>query len=477
MRKLLPLWLLVVSISAAARQSPLSYDTPKGSPTVNGLSGFAKILCSAVFVSGRDENEAARNSAPFFMPNAERSQVTWTIDKELKAVTATFGTESRSAMFTGDQGCQIQNPDSPGIHFKPVKVTTTLPPADTQAWPMGDRIDDTAALKTRGSVTGANADLLQQAVDAVFADPAVLTQAFLVVHKGQIVAERYAPGVTKDTQLESWSMGKSLTATLFALLVKDGTYTIDQPAPVPLWRRPSDPRAPITNRHLLQMSAGLKFVGNQEPGGAPPATVLDHYYIYTGGIDAFTYSITRPVEFPAGTDGRYRNSDPLTIGYLVKRAVQARGEEYLTFPQRALFDRIGIRRQVLETDPYGNFLLTGYDYGTARNWARIGMLYLNDGMWQGQRILPEGWAKFVSTLAPAWKEPVYGGFFWINGDGGWNLPKDTYFAAGAGGQNTWIVPGHDLVIVRMGHNLLRGGQAARRATNTALSLVMQAVAK
>ena len=95
---------------------------------------------------------------------------------------------------------------------------------------------------------------------------------------------------------------------------------------------------------------------------------------------------------------------------------------------------------MLETDPYGNFLLTGYDYGTARNWARIGLLYLQDGVWQGQRILPEGWTTFVSTLAPAWKTPVYGGFFWINGDGNWNLPKDTYLAAGAGGQNTWIVP-------------------------------------
>jgi hypothetical protein len=233
---------LALATGAASRQSALSYDTPKGSPTVNGLSGFAKILCSAVFVSGRDDKEAATNSAPFFMPNAERAQVTWAIDRELKAVTATFGTESRSAMFTGDQGCQIQNPDSPGIHFKPVKVTSTLPSADTQAWPMGDKPEGPAN-------TGANADLLQQAVDAVFADPAVLTQAFLVVHKGKIVAERYAAGVTKDTQLESWSMGKSLTATLFALLVKDGTYTIDQPAPVPLWRRPSDPRAPITNRH------------------------------------------------------------------------------------------------------------------------------------------------------------------------------------------------------------------------------------
>ena len=457
------------SLAAAAAQSQSSYPTPKGSPTVNGLSGFAKILCSAVFISGRDDAEAAKDSAYFFMPREEQDKVTWAIEPQVKAVTATFGTESRSAMYTGDQGCVIQNPDSPGIHFKPVAVKTTLPPAESQPWPMGDKPD------AAPPQTGANADLLSQALDAAFADPNALTQAFLVVHKGRIVAERYAPGVTKDTQLESWSMGKSITGTLFALLVKDGTYKIDEPAPVPLWQRPGDPRAAITNRNLLQMSAGLKFVGNQEPGGSPATTVLDHYYIYTGGIDAFDYSITRPLEFPPGTDGRYRNCDPLTIGYLIKRAVQARGEEYLTFPQRALFDRIGIRRQVLETDPYGNFLLTGYDYGTARNWARIGMLYLNDGMWQGQRILPEGWTKFVSTLAPAWKTPVYGAFFWINGDGNWNLPKDTYLAAGAGGQNTWIVPGHDLVIVRMGFNLMRGGQNARRATNNALSLVMKAI--
>ena len=185
--------------------------------------------------------------------------------------------------------------------------------------------------------------------------------------------------------------------------------------------------------------------------------------------------ITRPPEFPPNTRGFYRNCDPLTITYLVKQAVMNRGDNILTWPQRMLFDKIGIRRQVLETDPYGNFLITGYDYGTARNWARIGMLYLQDGMWQGQRILPEGWSKFVSTPAPAWTRPEYGGFFWLNGVGNWNLPTETYFAAGAGGQNTWIVPSRDLVIVRMGH--MRGQGAARRPTNTALGLVMEAITK
>jgi CubicO group peptidase (beta-lactamase class C family) len=459
--------LAAASAVALAQQSPVGYPTPTGSPTDNGLAGFAKILCSAVFISGRTGEDVARNSAYFFMPRAEQNDVTWTVDRDARSASASRAGLTRTAKFHGDQGCIIDHREKPGIHFTPVPVRSRLPDAAAQPWPMGDRPD---ASPLPAGVDGAKLDA---ALDAAFADPAALTQAFLVVHRGRIVAERYAPGVTKDTQLESWSMGKSLTATLFALLVKDGTYTLDQPAPVPLWRAPGDPRGAITNRHLLQMSAGLKFVGNQEPGGTPPTTVLDHYYIYTGAIDAFEYSITRPVEFPAGTDGRYRNSDPLTIGYLIKRAVQARGEEYLTFPQRALFDRIGIRRQVLETDPYGNFLLTGYDYGTARNWARIGLLHLQDGVWQGERLLPEGWATFVSSHAPAWTRPEYGGFFWLNGTGNWNLPRETYLAAGAGGQNTWVVPSHDLVIVRMGH--MRGQGAARRATNTALGLVMQAV--
>ena len=225
----------------------------------------------------------------------------------------------------------------------------------------------------------------------------------VVVHKGRLIAERYCAGITKDTQLESWSMGKSITSTLFALLVKDGTYTLEQRAPVPEWQAPGDPRGAIRNIDLLRMSSGLRFIATQDSDYSPDKGYPDHFYIYTGAVNAFDYSVNVPLQFPVNTEGRYRNCDPLTIGRLVKQAVTKRGEEYLTWPQRALFDRIGIRRQVLETDPYGNFLLTGYDYGTPRNWARLGLLYLQDGMWQGTRLLPEGWAKFVSTPAPAWK--------------------------------------------------------------------------
>jgi len=453
------------AVTARQAAPAAAIPSPVGTPTENGLAGFAKILCSGVFVSGRTPEDTVHGSAYFFMPAAERDKVTWTVDREARLVRASSSGITREARFHGDQGCIIENPAKPGIHFKPVKVSTTLPDAMSQSWPMGDRAD---AAPFPAGVDRAKIDA---AVEAAFSNPDALTAAFLVVHKGRIIAERYKPGITKDTQLESWSMGKSLAATLFSLLVKDGTYTLEQPAPVPLWQRPGDPRAAIRNIDLLHMSAGLKFVGNQE--GAPANTVLDHYYIYTGGIDSYEYSITRPQEFAPNTRAFYRNCDPLTIGYLIKQAVTKRGEAYLTWPQRALFDAIGIRRQVLETDPYGNFLFTGYDYGTARNWARIGQLYLQDGMWQGKRLLPEGWAKFVSTLAPAWPRPVYGGLFWINGDGGWNLPRDAYFASGAGGQSTWIVPSHDLVIVRMGH--MRGQGAARAGTNRALGLIAEAV--
>jgi CubicO group peptidase (beta-lactamase class C family) len=458
---------VVATQAAAASQPERSRYIPEGSPVELGLAGYAKVLCSAVFVSGRDEKEAARNSGYFLMPPGLEDKPAWTVDRERKIVRMTLDGMTREARYYGDQGCIIHQKDNPRIFFTPVPVKTTLPDAASQPWPMGDATTD-EPLPSEIDRTK-----LDAAVDAAFADPAALTAGFVVVHKGRIIAERYMPGITRDTQLESWSMGKSITSTLFALLVGDKTYSLEQPAPVPAWRAPDDPRSRIRNIDLLRMSSGLRFIATQDPDYTPDKGYPDHFYIYTGAVDAFEYSMHKPLQFAVNTVGRYRNCDPLTIGYLVKQAVARRGEEYLTWPQRRLFDRIGIRRQVLETDPYGNFLLTGYDYGTPRNWARLGLLYLQDGMWQGQRILPEGWTTFVRTPAPAWKEPVYGGLFWINGDGGWNIPRDAYLMAGAGGQNTFIIPSHQLVVVRMGH--FRGAAAGRKTLNQAFTHLMAAV--
>jgi len=462
-------------VTALARQQPWTPparshhpDIPYQSPTTLGAASYAKIICSAVFVSGRDVEEAQKNSAYFLMAEPDRKKpVTLDVDRQAKRARATVDGITRAAALYGDQGCVIHPVGEDSVHFTPVPVKTTLPDAATQAWPMGD------APSKEPWPAGLDRAKVQTAVDLAFADPEGLTAAMVVVHKGQIVGERYMPGITKDTQLESWSMGKSLTATLVGLVVKDGAFGLDDPAPVPDWRRPGDPRGAIRVRDVMQMSSGLSFTGQDDRWMNPETQYHDHFFIYAGAVNAFQYAITSPVEYAPGTVGRYRNSDPMTLGFLVQQAVRKKGEEYLTWPQRALFDRIGIRRQVLETDPWGNFLLSGYDYGTARNWARLGLLYLRDGQWNGQRLLPDGWTRFVSTPAPAWRRKEYGGQFWVNGEGQWNLPRDAYFMSGAGGQHTFVVPSHDLVVVRMGHQ--RGAPVGTKLLNQSLAAIVAAV--
>ncbi|MGE3470029.1 MAG: serine hydrolase domain-containing protein [Vicinamibacterales bacterium] len=458
----------VLAAQPATPTRPHHPDIKYQSPTSLGAASYAKILCSAVFVSGRDVEEARTNSAYFLMAAPDRDQpVTVDVDRAARRVRATVKGITRTAAFYGDQGCVIHPEGEDGIHFTPTPVRTTLPDAAAQPWPMGD------APVAAPWPAGLDKARMQAAVDLAFSDPDGLTAAMVVVHKGQIVGERYMPGITKDTQLESWSMGKSLNATLAALEIQRGSFGLDDPAPVPDWRRPGDPRGAIRVRDVMQMSSGLSFTGQDDRHLDPRTQYHDHFFIYAGAVDAYQYAISSPVEFAPGVVGRYRNCDPMTLGFLVRQAVEGRGEAYLTYPQRALFDRIGIRRQVLETDPWGNFLISGYDYGTARNWARLGMLYLQDGVWNGQRLLPEGWAAFVSTPAPAWVRKEYGGQFWVNGEGQWNLPRNAYFASGAGGQHTFIVPSHDLVVVRMGHQ--RGAPAGTKTLNQALAAIVAAI--
>ena len=437
-------------------------------PRLLGAAGYAKIVCSAVFVSGRSVEEARRNSTYFLATDGDRAAVS-AVDvdntrREVRVKVRSGG--SRRARYTGDQGCVIV-PEHGEISFRPVPVRTALPAAATQPWPMGDAPDHAPW------PPDVDRRAIEVAVARAFADPEALTAAFIVVHRGRLLAERYAAGIDKDTQLESWSMGKTVLATLMALLIKDGTYRLDDPAPIPAWRAPGDPRGAIRIVDLLRMSSGLRCTSPFDPDWSAGEGYPDHLLVYTGAIDAFAFALARPLQFPPGTEGRYRNCDPLAVGWLVEEAVRQRGEEILSFPQRALFDRIGIRRQVLETDPYGHFLLNGHDYGTARNWARLGLLYLRDGRWGGERLLPEGWSAFVSTPAPAWRLPIYGASVWLNRGGQLRLPIDAYFMLGAGGQYTIVVPSRELVVVRMGHQ--RGGPRAEDTLNDALEGIAAAV--
>jgi CubicO group peptidase (beta-lactamase class C family) len=456
---------------AKALELNTPYVPPPGDPLEHHAAGYAKIMCSAVFVTGLDPAFAAENVGYFTAPYAERAKLgTPKIDRVARAVHVTMPNGVvRTAKQVGSQGCVTLPVGKPDVSFTPVTVKSALPDPKTQAWPMGD------LLPGGPPPAGLDAAKLQQAVDVAF-DPAAMTAAFVVTWKGRLVAERYGDGISETTPLESWSMGKSLTATLMGVLIKQGAYDLWQPAPIPEWQRPGDPRAKIRIADILRMSSGLRIRAPQDPDFDPAGTYPDHLYLYTSSGNAFHYAATRPLQWPPNTVGRYRNTDPVLTNYLIRLALEKRKEPYHAFPQRALFDKIGVRTMVLDTDPFGNFLTHGYELGSGRDWARLANLYLQDGVWNGERLLPEGFVSFVSTLAPAWeadKRPIYGGFFWLNGENTYPVPKSAYYMAGVGGQTTLIVPSHDLVVVRLGH--YKGVGPGGRALRKAISLLMETI--
>jgi CubicO group peptidase (beta-lactamase class C family) len=459
---------------AKALEINTAYVPPPGDPREHDASGFAKVMCSAVFITGLDPDFAAKNVGGFTAPFEERDKLGKpVIDRANKTVTvAAPSGVKRIARYLGSQGCVTLPTGTDALSFKPITIKSRLPEASTQPWPMGD------VLPKEPLPPEINASKLKQAIDAAFEPAEGMTAAFVVTWKGRLIGERYGENITASTPLESWSMGKSLTATLMGILVKQRVYDLSQPAPIPEWQSPGDPRARIRIADIMHMSSGLRIRAPQDPDYDPSLGYPDHVYLYTGSVNSFHYAATRPQQWPPNTVGRYRNCDPVLINYLIRLAVEKRGEEYLSFPQRSLFDKLGIRTMVMETDPYGNFLTQGYEFASGRDWARLGNLYLQDGVWNGERILPEGYAKFVSTLAPPWvadKRPVYGAFFWVNGDGGYPVPKEAYYMAGAGGQWTMIIPSHDLVVVRLGH--YRGSREGTRSFGKALALLMEAVPK
>jgi len=462
------------ALLARANEAELDTDyvAPPGDSLSHHISGFAKTLCSAVFVTGLDADFAAENVGFFSGPYEYRDQVVRReIDNDGRRVHLTLPDGVvRTAKLNGDHGCVTLPIGAEDVFFEPVDIRSNVPVADATVWPMGDVLPDTPVPDE------IDLDTVREAIDAAFTPADALTGSFVVTHKGRIIGERYGDGLTMHTPLESWSMGKSLTATLMGVLIQQGVYDLYESAPIPEWQTAGDPRQQIRIADILRMSSGLRFRGVADPDLDPALGYLDHLYVYTGSINSFEWAATRPQQWPPNTIGRYRNSDPVLTNYMVRLGVEGRGGEYLSFPQRELFDKLGIDGMVLETDPYGNYLLQGYELAPARDWARLGNLYLQDGVWNGERILPEGYVDFVSTVAPAWENdgrPIYGGFFWINGTETFPIPRDAYYMSGAGGQNTIIIPSHDLVVVRQGH--YRGARAGGQALRRALALLMKAI--
>jgi CubicO group peptidase (beta-lactamase class C family) len=417
-------------------------------PTEFSLAMNAKILCSGIWVQGRDPELHAAADLRRFDHFGWGADFTYEVDEvRRRVVLSAPGANARTAQYNGDQGCSVIPRGMDDIQFQPSEVGRDWPNASWERWPMGERRSDGALPREVDEAA------LEQALDYAVAnhEHGQNTRAFVVVYQGRIIGERYAPGIPRDMPHLSWSQGKSITAALIGVLVEQGALTLDQRAPIEEWSDPDDPRSAITIADLLHMSSGLDF--NNFGLGNPNSLSTDnhHFRIYFDGINVFEQATRFPLAVAPNTRWRYLNSDPLTLGKIVRQTVEARGEDYHAFPWTALFDRIGIKNAVLETDAWGNFILTGYDYLSARDWARFGLLHLQDGVWEGERILPEGWTDFVSTPAPANEARDYGGQFWLNAGGQYDrMPLDAYWPSGFMGQHTVIIPSRDMVIVRLG---------------------------
>src|SRR5215831_15890909 len=273
------------------------YVPPPGDPLEHHTSGFAKIMCSAVFITGLDPDFAAENVGYFTSPYAERAKVGKpVIDRDKKTVSITLPNGiTRTARYLGDQGCVTLPVGKTSVSFKPIKIKRHLPDPSKQAWPMGD------VLPADPLPPELDQAKVKQAVDAAFGSPAEMTAAFVVTWRGRIIGERYGDGINLHTPLESWSMGKSVTSTLMGVLIKQGVYDLWQPAPIPEWQSPGDPRAKIRIADLLHMSSGLRIRAPLDPDYDPSGSYPDHVYLYTGSVNMFQYAATRPLQWPPDT--------------------------------------------------------------------------------------------------------------------------------------------------------------------------------
>jgi len=425
----------------------LCYGIYYASQALPIISGYgAKNMCSCITLGGRtpqsvrsEELSAFPLSLGKFEWHPEDSSVTGTV----------FGMAVRKAIYRAGLGCTLVNEmDELALRAQNLRVPA-LPATntDTVRWPMGNRLADSA--------TGVNTASMEKALDAAFAenDPKTpkRTRAMVVVYKGQIVAERYAKGYDRNSRLLGWSMTKSLTSALIGLLVADGKLNPDAPAPVPEWSAPDDPRHQITLKYLLQQRSGLKFDENY----AGPSQATNMLF---KRADMAAYTAGRPLAETPGSRFYYSSGNSNVLSRIVRQTVG--DAQYLDFVYRRFFAALGMHSMVMEPDASGTIVGSSYSFATARDWARFGLLYLQNGQWMGQQLLPATWVS--QSAAPFAEDSLqhYGYQFWLNaGPKGHPerraypaAPPDMFYADGYEHQYVFVIPSKKLVVVRLGQS-------------------------
>jgi CubicO group peptidase (beta-lactamase class C family) len=456
--------ILLLSSAGHGQQTIGRHDYHESNRTLINAGMQALFVCNGLFVSNRTLPQIYDAELKLdFRPMLPRDEIQ--IDRERKAVAvAAIGNSvtapTMRAAYREGLGCVVMGPEQTFDDIDKLPILKMPPPAGDASklpWPDGDLIE----AKPLPDYIDRNA--LDSAAEFAFdrrthGHISQITLSLLVLHKGDIVLERYAPGVDMTTKTRTWSTAKSIAATLVGIAAGEGKLSLDAPLPFRNWgpgRSPvpdSDPRSRITLKSVLNMSSGLYPVDNNENAyikGSPLG--------YFGGASTALGALDRGIVREQGTTFDYENYDSL-LGVYALKTVLGDHQKYFEFPRRALFDRIGMRNTIAGADRFGDYVLSSQVYTNARDLARFGLLYLNEGVWNGKRIVPESWIRFARTPAPATRNQgrIYGGQFWLVPDDRNDLPQDAYSTNGSRGQFTIIIPSYDLVIVRRGEDWLSG---------------------
>jgi CubicO group peptidase (beta-lactamase class C family) len=409
-------------------------------------SGFVSHqLCSAAFVSGLEPERYYREAiAPTMHPVSFLAH--HSVDPRRREVSVSFaGIASARAVYRGPAGCLV-------LHGDPPAATAAL-----QAEPAPPLLPEIAGPE----VVEPRQPALRAALDRAFAEnaepPFRQTKAIVVVRDGRVIAERYAPGYGIDTPMLGWSMTKSVTNALLAILVRQGKLDMTAPAPIAAWSEPGDPRHAITPDNLLRMNSGLD-IGQSMTASASTAFDPTAYMVFSGERDMAGFAERAPLKAPPGTWWNYTNGNTLLLSRLIRDDAGGDAASVLAFAHRELFDKLGMRHVSLEFDAVGTPIGASHMFASARDWARFGLLYLNDGVVGDERILPQGWVDYSVSPTPGSGVYGYGAGFWTNRGGGdgaayriaHGLPADAFMARGSGGQYTIVVPSQRLVVVRLG---------------------------
>ncbi|MFM1896163.1 MAG: hypothetical protein RLZZ385_1237 [Pseudomonadota bacterium] len=458
-------------VGVAQQQDRYDYRAPQRSMVQRGQQ--AVFMCNGLFTSHRTLEQVFAQELAFLRnPIGTAAGGDYRVDWDRRAVEVGAAGDApvMRAAFRDGIGCVILAPDQTLADIDSLPELT-LPPVPGDAaqipWPNGDLIP------SQPLPAGIDPAVLQAASDWAFERPTPeqVTLSLLVVYQGQIIHERYAPGVDMTTRTRTWSTAKSIASALIGMLVDEGRMSLDAPLPfdwLPQARDGEhDPRRHITLRHVLNMSSGLETIDNN---GLEYATGSG--LSYWAGASSVTGARNRALIREPGAHWDYENYDTLLAVYAMKLALG--GEQaYAEFPRKALLDRIGMRNTLVSTDRFGDFILSSQVYTNARDLARFGLLYLNNGVWDGERLLSEEWIEFSRTPAPATvgRGGQYGGQWWLVPEGRDDIPRDAYSTSGNRGQYTVVVPSHDLVIVRRGLDYGRQGFSQWDLTREVLKAV------